>query len=189
MIKYLLDIQNNNINLNILNNNSFYLACIHNNLEVIKFLLNIPNNNININETEESILTDVCHIGNVDIIDFLLTRQNNNIDINKNNSMLFRKACFSNNVNVAKTLCKYDENYVVEITNNVIIHWHVKETFEMKKINKDIEECPICMDTNSEIITECNHQLCSHCYYKMKTTTNICHICRHNITKYFSIEI
>jgi len=55
-------------------------------------------------------------------------------------------------------------------------------------IDEDIDECPICMDNQSDIVTDCGHQLCHKCHEHINIK-KICHMCRHKICDFFIIKI
>jgi hypothetical protein len=110
------------------------------------------------------------------------------LEFDKKNDEIFISSCQKNYCEIVKIMCDSCDKYVVVIEDNKIVKWYVKFTpYERKQIDKDIEECPICMEVQSNIITDCNHQLCLECcqhIYKTKT----CHICRHDISDFFIIE-
>ncbi len=56
VVKYLLSIPNNKININAYNNYAFRISCIYDHLEVIKYLLSIPDNKININADNDDFI-------------------------------------------------------------------------------------------------------------------------------------
>ena len=46
----------------------------------------------------------------------------------------------------------------------------------------DIEECPICLEENEDVIVfECKHYICESCYYKYISYHHTCPICRSTI--------
>jgi hypothetical protein len=53
----------------------------------------------------------------------------------------------------------------------------------------DIEECPICLETLSDlqsldislIITPCHHVMCALCSHQLLSTSSQCPLCRQNI--------
>jgi ankyrin repeat protein len=186
IIKYLLHI-NNDININHLNDRSFRYACMFNHTEVIKYLLLFENNNINIDINEQ--FQVLCKKDNTDAISFLLENFEERIDIYSNNDQAFYEACERGSIDVIDTLQKYDRKnkYFLECENNKIIKWNINEKLEFKIINKEIEECPICMENVCVIISDCEHQLCQKCFRHMKSI-KVCHMCRNNINNFFYIK-
>jgi len=76
--------------------------------------------------------------------------------------------------------------FVIACQNGCVnIIEHIVKNTSNKIIGCEIEECPICMNNVSSIITDYNHQLCTDCYHKMN---NICHMCRNNVETYFDID-
>jgi hypothetical protein len=120
----------------------------------------------------------------VDVIKYLLKIPSNNININIDNNFGFREACKNNHVDIVTYLIKLHDNYIAKIQNNKIVSWKI--ILKLKnKVDYEVEECPICMECISNIITDCKHQLCRKCCYKIN---NVCHMCRNNVKTYFDIE-
>ena len=63
LVKYLLELPNNNININSKNDRACRLACSKGHINIVKYLLELPNNNININDVE----TFTCSKGHTNV--------------------------------------------------------------------------------------------------------------------------
>ena len=75
---------------------------------------------------------------------------------------------------------KYYEKIIIENINHNQI------------INESL--CPICLEENSNIITDCNHNICNNCFEKQKFFVQPycdikCCMCRNNIKKIYSNHI
>lgn len=83
---------------------------------------------------------------------------------------------------------------VVDIINNEIIDLTDDEPnsanpFE-RKLSTDVQQCPICLETLSDlqqagvylIITRCRHVMCTLCCRQLLTTSSRCPLCRENVS-------
>jgi ankyrin repeat protein len=188
IVEYLLNVQNNNININSLNDFPFRSACLEGHVEIVKYLLNIPNNNININSNEEFAFCSACSEGHVEIVKLLLSVPDNNINITIDDDYSFRSACSKGYVDISTKLSTICDRYNLVVENNEIISWYItlipKNT---KSIDSEIIECPICIEKISNVITDCNHQLCIDCCQHINKS-KICHMCRSDITEFYFIN-
>tara|TARA_B100000035_G_C20986642_1_gene548140 strand:- start:179 stop:1453 length:1275 start_codon:yes stop_codon:yes gene_type:complete len=106
----------------------------------------------------------------------------------------FVKKCKENNVEFASLMAEIFQNFLfVEIEDNEIVDYGKKEKGglfkkgDFKYIVK--EECCICMDKQSTIITDCKHQFCKLCIKKTLDNSNNCPLCRQDIKdKLFYID-
>ena len=106
----------------------------------------------------------------------------------------FVKKCKENNVEFALLMAEIFQNFLfVEIEDNEIVDYGKKEKGglfkkgDFKYIVK--EECCICMDKQSTIITDCKHQFCKLCIKKTLDNSNNCPLCRQDIKdKLFYID-
>jgi hypothetical protein len=149
------------------NDISIILACKNNNFDIVKLLLNKINKNSD-NIYEKYYYYDFY---NYDYDDFV-----------------FKYVCRHNIIDIVKILCTLCDNYIVSIENNIVTRQYIKQyPFKKKHTEKEIEECPICMNNKSNIVTDCDHQLCLDCFQQINKT-KICHICRHDIVDFFIIK-
>tara|TARA_Y100001970_G_C14211691_1_gene847313 strand:+ start:1031 stop:2449 length:1419 start_codon:yes stop_codon:yes gene_type:complete len=83
----------------------------------------------------------------------------------------------------------YPNIYVIELdeTFDIIKSWsiHIYVSNNIKQIT-DVDECPICQDTISDIVTCCNHMFCNTCINQY--SKYICPLCRKNPVEYSKIE-
>jgi ankyrin repeat protein len=188
-VKFLLDVQENIIDINNNNNKAFLYACDSKNIHLLEFLFNVPGNDY-LSECYNICFDVFCSRFkfNLNIIIFLLDAPNNNINIRKNNDFAFRQSCEYKAADVALYFCEKIEDYNVEVKNGKIINWSILfSPKEKKQLDGVIVECPICFEIESDIITDCNHQLCIKCCQHIHKK-NVCHMCRNNIKKYYLIE-
>lgn len=163
---------------------SFSLACKNNHLDIVKHILSLQKHKICLEIGYDTAFDKACLNDHVDIIKYLIL--NCNIDIKKNDDYVYRIVCGYNCLEIIKYLSTIDERYVYKIVNNKLISWDILKIYKHKEIDKNIELCPICMEQNSDMISDCCHQLCIKCLEKLKE--NKCVICRNNVKEYFKIK-
>jgi len=153
---------------------ALYYACVYDNLDTAKWLLQIkPDINISINN--DYIFRKSSQ--NLEIIKWLLEIKPD-IDIEINNHEAFKNACechgceavkFLVSLNPKKYLVKFNQWGSIE-SWNIKINYIRKQTKEIKA--SDLQECPICISKNSQVITNCNHPYCIKCIKKVCETDN-----------------
>jgi hypothetical protein len=52
----------------------------------------------------------------------------------------------------------------------------------------DDNNCPVCYENYSNVITSCNHTFCDRCVTEILIKTSKCAICRRTITKFKSVD-
>ncbi len=106
----------------------------------------------------------------------------------------FLKKCKENNIELALLMADIFKNLLfVEIEENEIVDYGKREKGGLYKKGKFKyivkEECCICMDKQSTIITDCKHQFCKLCIKKTLDNSDKCPLCRRNINeKLFYID-
>ena len=107
----------------------------------------------------------------------------------------FVQKCKDNNVEFALLMAEIFQNYLfVEIVDGEIVDYGKKEKGGLFKKKEDFkyivkEECCICMDKQSTIITDCKHQFCKLCIKRTLDNSENCPLCRQNIKdKLFYID-
>jgi hypothetical protein len=80
---------------------------------------------------------------------------------------------------------------ITTIENDIITSWNINylsdKLVQIKELDLDI--CPVCLVTNSSIITNCKHIFCETCINKCCEDTAKCPMCRSVITDMFKLEI
>lgn len=125
-----------------------------------------------------------CENNYIDLIRWIFSI-NPNIRINMNKDNIFIKSCRENNLELAKLFVELRPNgYYVNIIDNEICHFEVISSLVVeKKIEKNkvkkIENCLICYENNSTILTKCNHFYCFNCIENhFYINDNRCPYCR-----------
>lgn len=102
-----------------------------------------------------------------------------------------------NNSNINYSII-YLINYLLKINYPFSYEskYYEKTIIENINHNQTINEllCPICLEENSNIITDCNHNICNNCFEKQKIFVKPycdikCCMCRNNIKKIYSNNI
>jgi hypothetical protein len=192
ILKWLLEIKPD-IDISANNEEAFYNACYNGSIETAKWLLEIkPDINISVNN--DYIFRECCYGGNTDvtIIKWLLEIKPD-INIEANNHEAFKNACKNNAIEIANFLISLNPKKYYTIMNDygaiktwkIIVNYVRKETVELKEEDKII--CPICMDRQSQVITNCKHQYCFNCIKKVNEEDDKCPMCRCLITDLFRI--
>jgi len=108
-----------------------------------------------------------------------------NLPIHCEDHYLFINACNSNNIDLANLLAAIKPScYYVKIVDGNIIHWDIQfnlliKNEKPKKEIENIENCYICYEDNSNIITKCNHFYCIDCLQQHYEYNNVkCPYCR-----------
>jgi hypothetical protein len=190
ILKWLLEIKPD-INISKNNEMAFYYACVYNNKETANWLLQIkPDLNISIDNN----YIFRKSASNLEIIKWLLEIKPD-IDIEMNNHEVFKNACENHGYEAVKFLVSLNPTkYIVKFTDwgsieswKIYINYIRKQTVEIKL--SDIQGCPICMDKNSQVITNCKHSFCVKCIKKICESENKCPYCRAIITDMFPFRI
>jgi hypothetical protein len=141
-----------------INDNGFHMACKYHNFDIVEYLLKVNNYKIS---------TDVITFN----FNFNWMCENNDT----RGAIFLSKLC-SENLNM-------EYIYTCEINDkNIITEWKIKKKLQKKITTCETEECPICMENISDVITDCGHKLCYNCYEKIN---NKCHMCRNDIKTFF----
>ena len=124
-----------------------------------------------------------------------LIKLNPNIDISIDNEYAFRFACHNKRINIAKWLVELNPNkYYVKIIDNKIVDYKIKINLPIlnnKQIilsQTDDKICPVCLDNQIELQTNCKHNFCVKCCDQFYTVNKICPYCRTNITQFYKIS-
>ncbi len=155
------------------------------NFELIKWLLTIkPEMGIIIDNKKESLFIEVCGSGNPEFAKWMYNTYPT-INIENKNHAAFKKACDRISKNSDKSWdivtwlislnpTKYKIKFEYDSWSPSIV-----AVIARKKIEKEsIEECYICHDAISTLITECGHQYCKKCIKKWLRRSGTCPYCR-----------
>lgn len=153
-------------------------------IEIIDLLYNY-NSNFNLSIDNEYLFRIACKMDHIDVVKWLYNKKND-INYQINNHEIFYYICEHNYINIALFYQELNKDlYEIKIENNEIIEYHVNKKIE---INGDlkvstIDRCPICLDENSKLITNCNHQFCEECLNKLNNKNEHfkCPLCRNDI--------
>lgn len=111
-----------------------------------------------------------------------------NIPIYLHNDQIFINACSQNLVTLASMLVDIrPQGYYIFIEEGRIVHYDVMQSVIITnhvcknkiKTNLKIDECPICYDNISNVMTKCQHFFCIKCIEKHYEKNNVnCPYCR-----------
>jgi ankyrin repeat protein len=168
--------------------NIFIMACIGGYINVVKHIYEKYKDKIDINYENDISFYSSYHNNNTEVFEYILNIPNTGIDIRNNNDVLFKDSCDRNFIGIVNVLTKKCDKYIIKIHNDKIVYWYIKYIpTKTMVIMKNIEECPICLENISNVITDCCHQLCLDCCQHINKT-KICHICRHDIIDFYLIN-
>ena len=153
-------------------------------LDMINLLYNY-NNNFDLSIDNEYLFRISCKMDHINVVKWLM---NNKHDINYsiNNHEIFYYVCNHNYSDIALYFTELNsELYEIKIENGEISSFEVKKQIIIDgelEVN-NIERCPICLDNDSKLITDCNHQFCEDCLKKLNNKSEIlnCPLCRNTI--------
>ena len=120
------------------------------------------------------------------------------ISLNANNNEAVYCAYKKNYINTIKYLCEINSNYEVEICEDRIVKFSIKNIFDryidsgdkmffIKEISgssepdKDTTNCIICKYTVAEVKLQCNHEYCNTCLSIWLKEKNECTYCNKSI--------
>lgn len=183
MIKFLFD-KYDNINVLIKNEIVMKYAVEDADIEMLDLLYNY-NNNFNLSIDNEYLFRIACKMDHIEVVKWLISKKNN-INYSINNHEIFYYVCEHQYTEIALFIKNLNpELYKVIIKDNEIESFSVNKILNIEGF-KDInivEKCPICLENDSKLITECNHQYCSDCLKNLndKNYNFLCPLCRNEI--------
>lgn len=169
------------------------------NLEVVKYIINkYPNilEKVNCRNNLDMFLNLIFSdfFLNVEVFIFLFE----NFDIVKELIELeinnfFILCCDLNNLEIVNYLMRiFPDKFKVTTVNKKISHWCIINYLEILNTRKieQINDCPICLENKSDLITNCEHQFCYTClnkiYCRHKKNVN-CPLCRAKLNGFSKI--
>ena len=161
--------------------NLFSGCCFFGSLPMTKWLLEIfPETDIHF--SDELIFRTTCNQGHLEIAQWLYqTYPDINIEAKEHQS--FVNSCKKNLKNVALWLNTLKpEQYNIFIEDNKITDYSIKTNLEIRESPnnkpKQSEICPICQDSESDVITTCNHSFCYKCINRWHKKNDKCPLCK-----------
>ena len=174
----------NNINVLIKNEIVMKYAVEDADIEMLDLLYNY-NNNFNLSIDNEYLFRIACKMDHIEVVKWLISKKSN-INYSINNHEIFYYVCEHQYTEIALFIKNLNpELYKVNIKDNEIESFSVNKILNIEGF-KDIsivEKCPICLENDSKLITECNHQYCSDCLKNLndKNFNFLCPLCRNEI--------
>lgn len=154
------------------------------NLEMINLLYNY-NSNFDLSIDTEYLFRIACKMDHIDVVKWLIDKKSD-INYSINNHEIFYYVCDHNYIDIAEFYVELNTGlYEIKVKDDEIIEYHVNKKIEINGELKveNIDKCPICLDENSKLITDCNHQFCEECLNNLNNK-NIhfkCPLCRKDI--------
>jgi hypothetical protein len=205
---------NKDFDLHMCDEEIFRYCCKKGFLEITKFLFkysNKINSPIDIHIKNDNAFSWACCNGHLNIAKWLWRISKNNINFRANNDYAFLWSCRSNHIETAIWLAKKCSEYEIEIKNNEIKNYFIKNIFtEIKNSNNNFDtlknlfkktknikinnkSCVICMGNNNKMInTNCkindkyyNHYYCAECFaeWYTKKDSKKCLYCNQEINQ------
>ena len=162
-----------------LTTDNFISACITGNLDKAKYIYQ-NHQTLDISALSEFAFRRSCTNGHLELAKWLLTIKPT-IDISANDESAFRESCEDGHLEVCKWLLSLNpDRYELTIIGDRIVNWNIKRIYPFQQLleGKVIEECPICYDQQSDLLTNCGHMFCQSCINQYQNST--CPCCRHN---------
>jgi hypothetical protein len=178
------------INISAENNYAFKYTCFRGHLNIAKWLYLIKPD-IDISADDEYVFKIACNNGNLNVAKWLCEICPD-IDISSCNELAFRTACYYEHLDMVQWLCELNpKKYYVKISGNKIIDWYIRKTIitnQTKQIHiLESIKCPICMDEDVQIQTNCEHSYCLDCITEWYNKSNSCPYCRQQINDFYQI--
>tara|TARA_B100000161_G_scaffold262698_1_gene232922 strand:+ start:111 stop:1337 length:1227 start_codon:yes stop_codon:yes gene_type:complete len=160
------------------------------------FILNYQNviDKINNNINQKSKLDNfVLNSNSIKVQHLKLLLENFNIDLTGRDHLFFRNNCYSANIKILEFLnSRYPNKYYFKYINNEITDWYINREVKIveDKLVDEIDICPICLDSKSDIISKCSHQFCIDCIttiFSKSRNFTICPICRSSVKEFNSL--
>jgi hypothetical protein len=191
IVEYLFE-KYDNINVLVKNQIIMKYAIEDANLEMINLLYNY-NSNFDLSIDTEYLFRIACKMEHIDVVKWLIDKKSD-INYSINNHEIFYYVCEHNYIDIAEFYVELNsELYEIKVKDDEIIEYHVNKKIEINGELKveNIDKCPICLDENSKLITDCNHQFCEECLNNLNNK-NIhfkCPLCRKDIISIKNLKL
>ena len=177
----------NNIEISIYDELAFISACANGQLMIAKRLLEIKPD-IKISIRDDKAFKKACVNGHLDVCQWLVNMFPEKYSIGEelfieNDLELgyaddddgFVEGIYRNTQGDIVT--EYTYEYIISKTI------HITKTIQEEEITREIENCTICLDTKSNVYTDCRHFYCQPCISKWLKTHDDCPYCRINLNE------
>jgi ankyrin repeat protein len=179
---------------------AFIYACFNGHIEIAKWLMTLDDKP-NIHANNDCVFRFACCNGHIEIAKWLINLDDKP-NIHANNDEAFRYACFYGHIEMAKWLVTICDDYYIEIKNNKIKSYKIKnrlqDLFDNKEYDKIIDKlkiqrkeiiidkedkCCICFTEEYNFLSSCNHCFCLECFliWNIKHDKKECCYCKQNI--------
>ena len=181
IIKFLLE-KYENIDVLVKNEIIMKYAVEDANIEILDLLFDY-NSNFNLSRDNEYLFRIACKMDNLHIVKWLIEKKSD-IDYTINNHEIFYYICEHNFIEIGLYFQELNsELYEITIKDNEIENYSVNKILiigDSTIFTSKIDKCPICLEKDSQLITNCNHQLCFECTNKLnkKNISLKCPLCR-----------
>ena len=158
-------------------------ACSNGKLEIVKWLSNL------INKDNHVIFYNgfkaACVNDKYDLVVWIYNF-NQNIDISNEDNISFKTVCEKNYYAIAKWFTNVNKKYLINDSNNYVYRIPYLIIEGIKNINKEdvkknINDCIICYDKKSNMLTDCGHLYCYDCLIKWIIDKKSCPYCREDL--------
>ena len=148
IMEYIMEKYKKHININIVNNDAFSLACYNGNTEIVKLLFK-NYENININAKNNYAFYGACINGHIDIVKLFMKNNKQNIEFS---NIVFIYCCFKGHIDVVKYLCELYPNINYDECLPCLYETDCKNT--IKKQSEPKQPSPKVYDWKSVVYSE-----------------------------------
>jgi hypothetical protein len=185
-------------NIHALDEIAFRYACYYGHINIAQWLYGLEDKP-NIHAYNDCAFRFACKYGHINIAQWLYGLEDKP-NIHASDDFAFKFACANRKINIASWLSTICDNYYIEIEDNKIKNWKVKNSLQILYDNKEydkiidklkigkkddiiIETCSICYEDNTNFLTSCKHSFCVECFIMWYIGHNKkqCSYCMQNI--------
>jgi ankyrin repeat protein len=174
MAKWLLSIENNEIDISVREDFPFCICCQNNHIEMAKWLLDIKGNHIDISNSHDWSFRICCNNGHIKIAKWLLSIENNHINISALNDSAFHIACEKGHHDIIMLLININNKYSYLKQGTTYTPIIRKYDSVIDSSINCTNECSICYINIGYNKTNCNHYYCSTCIDKINIKCPLC---------------
>jgi hypothetical protein len=185
-------------NIHAVDDEAFRYACKNGHIKITQWLYGLEDKP-NIHTDDDYAFRYACYFGHINIAQWLYGLDDKP-NIHAKDDYAFRYACYEGHINIASWLSTICDDYHIEIEDNEIKNWKIKNSlqdfYDNKEYNKiidklkiqlkddiQIETCSICYEDNANFLTSCKHSFCVECFIMWYIGHNKkqCSYCMQNI--------